>query len=108
MIEFGGPDLSRSRKLRNIQADPRVSFIVDDVATLEETLGPDGQRGRGIEVRGRAEIVPVGQPIMDGFSNELIRIHPHRILALNVNGPGLYARDVTDQSMISGRESEAR
>ena len=48
-IDIGGPTLRESQKFRNIQADPRISFVVDDIATPEESLGPGGQRGRGLE-----------------------------------------------------------
>jgi PPOX class F420-dependent enzyme/OxyR family protein len=58
-IDIGGPALARSQKFRNIQADPRVSFVVDDQA---ETPNPIGQTGRGIEVRGHAEIVTLDPP----------------------------------------------
>jgi pyridoxamine 5'-phosphate oxidase family protein len=54
VIKMGGPELSRSQKYRNIQADPRVSLVVDDQS---ETANPIGQTGRGIEIRGIIEIV---------------------------------------------------
>ena len=80
-IDIGGPELARSQKFRNIQADPRVSFVVDDQA---ETPNPIGQTGRGIEVRGHAEIVTLDPPLIAAFSNETLRIHPHRIIAWNI------------------------
>ncbi|MQA85597.1 MAG: PPOX class F420-dependent oxidoreductase [Streptosporangiales bacterium] len=92
-IEVGGPGLGGSQKFRNIQADPRISFVVDDVAT--EPVGPGGQRGRGLEVRGRAEVLAVDRPLMEGFCREVIRIHPRRVIAWNVDGPGKNARNVT-------------
>jgi len=94
-IDIGGPGLRESQKFRNIQADPRVSFVVDDIATPEESLGPGGQRGRGLEIRGRAETFVVEQPLMDGFSNDVIRIHPRRVVAWNLDGPGPNIRDVS-------------
>jgi pyridoxamine 5'-phosphate oxidase family protein len=94
-IEVGGPALRESRKFRNIQADPRVSFVVDDLATPEETLGPDGQLGRGVEIRGWAETLEGEQPLMNGFTNDLIRIHARRVVAWNLDGPGPNIRDVT-------------
>ncbi|HKF91638.1 MAG TPA: PPOX class F420-dependent oxidoreductase [Acidimicrobiia bacterium] len=94
-IDIGGPALRESQKFRNIQADPRVSFVVDDIATPEESLGPGGQRGRGLEIRGRAETFVVEQPLMDGFSNDVIRIHPRRVVAWNLDGPGPNIRDVS-------------
>jgi pyridoxamine 5'-phosphate oxidase family protein len=95
-IEIGGPDLRSSQKFRNIEADPRVSFVVDDLATPEETVGAHGQRGRGVEIRGRAETVTVERPMMDGFSHDLIRIRGDRIISWNIEGPGTQARDVRD------------
>ena len=66
-IDIGGPALARSQKFRNIQAGPRVSFVVDDQA---EIPNPIGQTGRGIEVRGHAEIVTLDPPLIAAFSNE--------------------------------------
>jgi pyridoxamine 5'-phosphate oxidase family protein len=93
IVEFGGPDLARSQKYRNIQADPRVSFVVDDVA--ERPVGPGGQRGRGIEIRGRAQVLVVDRPLIDGFSRDLVRIRPERVVAWNLDGPGYNARNAS-------------
>ena len=93
-IDIGGPSLRESQKFRNIQSDPRISFVVDDIATPEESLGPGGQRGRGLEIRGRAETLVVEQPLMNGFTNDVIRIHPRRVIAWNLDGPGPNIRDV--------------
>lgn len=95
-IDVGGPDLSSSRKYRNIQADPRVSLVVDD--TAPEPVGPDGQRGRGLEIRGTVEILRLERPLIDGFSNDVLRIHPRRILAWNVGAPGGNNRDVVSHN----------
>jgi pyridoxamine 5'-phosphate oxidase family protein len=80
-IDIGGPALTSSQKFRNIQADPRVSLIVDDQA---DTPNPIGQTGRGIEVRGQAEIVTLDPPLVAGFSSETLRVHPHRVIAWNI------------------------
>jgi pyridoxamine 5'-phosphate oxidase family protein len=80
-IDIGGPALTRSQKFRNVQADPRVSFVVDDQA---ETPNPIGQTGRGIELRGQVEIVTLDPPLIGAFSKETLRIHPHRIVAWNI------------------------
>jgi pyridoxamine 5'-phosphate oxidase family protein len=90
-VEIGGPGLSHSRWFRNIKADPRISLVVDDNA--EEPVGPGGQRGRGLEIRGHAEL-SAGEPAMSGFSNEFVRIHPRRIIAWNLDGPGPNIRDI--------------
>jgi pyridoxamine 5'-phosphate oxidase family protein len=91
-VDVGGPNLGTSRKARNIAADPRVSIVIDDVA--DEPVGPDGQRGRGLEIRGRAELVAVQHPMIEGFSSEVLRIWPHRIRSWNVAGPGSNDRNV--------------
>jgi pyridoxamine 5'-phosphate oxidase family protein len=49
---------------------------------------------RGLEIRGRAETVAVEEPLMQGFSHEVIRIHPRRVIAWNLDGPGPNIRDV--------------
>jgi pyridoxamine 5'-phosphate oxidase family protein len=81
-IDIGGPALTNSQKFRNVQADPRVSFVVDDEA---EKPNPVGQRGRGIEIRGRAEIVTLDPPLIPGFTGDALRIHPRRIVAWNID-----------------------
>jgi pyridoxamine 5'-phosphate oxidase family protein len=80
-IDIGGPALAGSQKFRNVRADPRVSLVVDDQA---ETPNSIGQTGRGIEVRGQAEIVMLDPPLTPGFSSETLRIFPHRIIAWNL------------------------
>jgi pyridoxamine 5'-phosphate oxidase family protein len=80
-IDIGGPALPSSQKFRNIQADPRVSLVVDDQAG---TPNPIGQTGRGIEIRGQAEIVTLDPPLIAAFSSQTFRIHPHRIIAWNI------------------------
>jgi pyridoxamine 5'-phosphate oxidase family protein len=73
-IDIGGRNLAASRKYRNIVADPRVSLVVDDLATTNP-WSP-----RGIEIRGTAEVL-TAEPLRPGFTSDLIRIHPVRILA---------------------------
>lgn len=81
IIEIGGPALSTSQKFRNVTTDPRVSFVVDDQS---ETPNPIGQTGRGIEIRGRIEIVTRDAPLVPGFSPETLQLHPHRIVSWNI------------------------
>ena len=50
-IDIGGPALSDSQKFRNVQTDANVSFVVDDLAAADESIGPHGQLGRGLEIR---------------------------------------------------------
>ena len=48
-IAFGGWRLTESLKFRNLMANNKVAFVVDDVVST------DPWRVRGVEVRGRAE-----------------------------------------------------
>ena len=93
-IDIGGPNLAASRKYRNIEAHPEVSFVVDDFAPAGSTNSPF--RGRGIEIRGRAEALRDQTPPNPYFSGELIRIHPARVVTWNLDPdtPGVHARDV--------------
>jgi pyridoxamine 5'-phosphate oxidase family protein len=91
-IDIGGPDLGRSQKFRNVQADSRISLVVDDQATPEESVGPGGQTGRGLEIRGTVEILVGQQPLIPDFSAEVLRVHPRKILAWNLDGPGRNTR----------------
>jgi pyridoxamine 5'-phosphate oxidase family protein len=81
IIEISGPELAKSQKFRNVQADPRASFVVDDQA---ETPNSIGQTGRGIEIRGRIEIVTRDASLIPDFSHETLHIHPHRLISWNI------------------------
>jgi len=74
-IDIGGHNLGRSQKFRNVQRDGRVTLVVDDLASI------DPWAPRGIEIRGQAEALTDAEPPRPGFSSELIRIHPNRVLA---------------------------
>ena len=71
-IDIGGRNMSSSRKFHNVRADGRVSFVVDDLASIKPWLP------RGVEIRGTA-VALVAAPLDDGSSADLIRIHPLRI-----------------------------
>lgn len=84
-IDIGGRDMGASRKYRNVQGDPRVSFVVDDLASA------DPWSPRGVEIRGRAEAVPAGGALGDGITPELIRIHPTRVLGWGLDSDAFAA-----------------
>ena len=71
-ITFGGWNLTRSLKFRNLMANEKVAFVVDDVVSTKPW------KVRGVEVRGRAELVTT----KDGVT--MIRIIP-----LNIRSWGL-------------------
>ncbi|GAA1815058.1 PPOX class F420-dependent oxidoreductase [Planosporangium flavigriseum] len=88
-IDIGGYNMGASRKFRNVAANGRVAFVVDDVASV------DPWRVRGIEIRGHAEAVR-GAPATPPASNDIIRIHPRRVLSWGIDPdqPGMLRRDV--------------
>jgi len=72
-VLIGGFDLAKSRKFRNLNANPNVAFVVDDLASVNPWTP------RGIEMRGRAEGLTDAEPPVPGFSRELICITPEWI-----------------------------
>ncbi len=90
-IDIGGHGFARRKKYRNVQANPRVAFVVDDLASV------DPWRPRMIEIRGEAEILSEGgQTIQPFFDPEMFRIRPRRIASAGINedGPAPTARSV--------------
>lgn len=96
-IDIGGPDNAKSQKWRNIAKNPAVSFLVDDMTPDEPGAVRPGW-GRGIEIRGHAELLTDHEPPPYGgswFSREVIRIHPHRINSWHLDAEQLnYSRKV--------------
>ncbi|MDH6125761.1 PPOX class F420-dependent oxidoreductase [Kitasatospora sp. GP82] len=95
-IDIGGPKLSSSQKYRNALTNPQVSFLVDDMTPEDDPEAVAPGWGRGVEIRGRAELLVLDQPpLMPGFfSNEAIRIHPERIIPWNLESKGSTPRNV--------------
>jgi pyridoxamine 5'-phosphate oxidase family protein len=91
-IDIGGLHLSQTKKWRDLARNPRIAFVVDDIASR------DPWRVRMIEIRGEAELLENGgREIMARFEDALIRIHPRRIVAFGIeaeNAP-LNARSVS-------------
>jgi pyridoxamine 5'-phosphate oxidase family protein len=74
-VDIGGHVMGNSRKFHNVQKEPQVSLVIDDLSTEK------GWFVRGIEIRGRAEALDDMDPPAPGYSREIIRIHPERILS---------------------------
>jgi len=85
-IDIGGPRLTSTQRHRNVLANPRVAFVVDDMTPDEPGAVKPGM-GRGVEVRGHAETLTVEEPPVapQWFSHEVIRIHPERILSWHID-----------------------
>ncbi|WP_266079950.1 PPOX class F420-dependent oxidoreductase [Haladaptatus caseinilyticus] len=80
-IHIGGRNLSETKKFRDVEHDPHVAFVVDDLASI------DPWRPRGIEIRGRARTFGEGgERFGPGFGAAWIRITPKRIISWGVSG----------------------
>ena len=82
-IEVGGHNLAARRPvyLRNIETNPWVAFVVDDLASVQPWTP------RGVTVRGRAEILTEGgERLGPGFDAMLVRIIPTRITTWGIDG----------------------
>ena len=108
-IDITGMNMAQSAKYKNVQSNPNVAFVADDVPAPQ-----NGAAGvRFLEIRGAAETVTAlpgpGEPGSDGhLAPEIIRIHPRRVLAFNVDPdrPGLEARDVGEDAIYNARWPE--
>ncbi len=76
-IDVGGHGLPRTKKYADVAREGRASIVIDDV------LPP--WRPRGIEVRGRAEVLSSGgEAFGPGWAPEIIRIWPEKVRAWGV------------------------
>jgi pyridoxamine 5'-phosphate oxidase family protein len=93
-IDIAGFNMGASAKYRNVQSNPKVSFVVDEVT------GPGIEGAHFLEVRGVAETVIVAHDGQGTLGAEIIRIRPRRIVGFNVDPdvPGFQVRSlVPDQ-----------
>lgn len=78
-IDIGGHDFAKRKKFRDVQQEPRVAFVVDDVASVEPW------RVRGIEIRGEADILETGgTSIRAGFDSEMFRIRVKHVVSWGI------------------------
>jgi pyridoxamine 5'-phosphate oxidase family protein len=81
-IDIGGHGFARRKKYRDVQRNPRVAFVVDDLASVSPW------RPRMLEIRGEVDVLPDGgTTIQPGFDPQMFRIRPRRIVAYGVDGP---------------------
>src|SRR5579864_2126537 len=82
-IDVGGHDFAKRKKYRDVQRNPLVAIVIDDLASI------DPWRPRMIEVRGEAQILATGgETIGPGFDPDMFRIRPGRIVSLGIAGEG--------------------
>ncbi|WP_327109976.1 PPOX class F420-dependent oxidoreductase [Nocardia sp. NBC_01730] len=77
-IDIAGWNMGASWKFRNLATNNHVAFVVDDIAATQPW------RVRCLEIRGTAEALTDVDPYITGVSREMIRIHPHRIVAFGL------------------------
>lgn len=89
-IDIGGHNMAVSRKYRNVQRNPRVAVVIDDV-----TAGSP-PRIRCLEIRGRAEAIPDPESTTARAGGAIIRIHPRRVISWGIDPAplALGSRDV--------------
>jgi pyridoxamine 5'-phosphate oxidase family protein len=81
-IDVGGHSFAQRKKYRDVQRNPRVAIVVDDLATV------DPWRPRMIEIRGLADILPTGgEAVGPGFDPHIFRVRPRRIVSIGIEGP---------------------
>src|SRR5512133_439081 len=79
-IDVGGHDFAQRKKWRDVQRNPKVAIVADDIASVQPWTV------RGIEVRGQAEILMNGgQAIVPGFDPEMFRITPMHVVSWGIN-----------------------
>lgn len=75
-IDISGHDFAKRKKFRDVQANPKVAFVVDDIASVNPWTV------RGVEIRGEAEVLETGgKELGPGFAHEMFRIKPKRIIS---------------------------
>jgi pyridoxamine 5'-phosphate oxidase family protein len=80
-IEIGGHDFAKRKKFRDMQHNPWVAFVIDDIPSINPWIV------RGIEIRGEAVVLETGGTgIVPNFSPEMIRIKPKRIISWGIEG----------------------
>ncbi|MGP8248640.1 MAG: PPOX class F420-dependent oxidoreductase [Candidatus Dormibacteria bacterium] len=80
-IDVGGHDFATRKKYRDALRHPKVAFVVDDIVSFNPW------RVRGLEVRGDVEVLETGGGgLGPGFSPEMFRIRPRRIVSWGMPG----------------------
>lgn len=85
-IDIGGHDFAKRKKFRDVQKNPRVAFVIDDVPSVNPWTV------RGIEIRGEAAVLMRGgETVMPGFDEPMFRITPRRIVSWGIEASQMEA-----------------
>ncbi|MFI5779247.1 PPOX class F420-dependent oxidoreductase [Nocardia sp. NPDC051570] len=84
-IDIGGPNPEAAR-YRNVRQNPNVSLVVDDMTPDDPNEVKPGW-GRGVEIRGVAEVLTVETPPVapEWFCKDIIRIRPRRVRSWHID-----------------------
>ena len=82
-IDVGGHGMATSKKYRDLQANPRVAIVIDDLASVQPWTP------RGLEVRGIAELHDSGgaERFGRGWDEVWLRIVPERVVSWGIEAP---------------------
>jgi PPOX class F420-dependent enzyme/OxyR family protein len=72
-IDISGRNFAATKKFHNVELNPKVAFLVDDV------LPP--WQPRAVMVQGRAEAIPATPGAGEASSEAIVRITPEHIIA---------------------------
>jgi pyridoxamine 5'-phosphate oxidase family protein len=101
-IDVGGHDFSKRKKFRDVQRNPRVAIVIDDIVSVNPWTV------RGIEIRGEAEVLATGgHEIMRGFDAAMFRIKPKRIVSWGIEGK-YSARSVRSETKKVGNPTSEK
>lgn len=79
-IDIGGHDFAQRKKWRDVQQNPRVAVVIDDIVSVNPWTV------RGLEIRGEAErLMTGGETVIAGFDAAMFRITPKRIVSWGLN-----------------------
>lgn len=106
-IAIVGYRMAASRKFRNVAANGRAAFVVDDIPSVQPF------RVRSLEIRGRAEAIaaPAGSDGTDSAGNTdgaMIIVHPKRIITLGIEDPDQEPHLLAPRSRDVGSASARR
>ena len=83
-IDIGGRRMATSQKFRNVAANGRVAFVVDDLTSTQPW------QPRCVEARGRGEAIAepadsawAGEDL--GWDGAIIRIRPRRVISFGID-----------------------
>lgn len=101
-IDIGGHGMRKSKKWRDLQANPKIAFAVDDLVST------DPWTPRGITIRGRAELHEEGgeQRFGTGWDSAWLTVVPERIIVWGIEGPAFFR--VRTEQLAVGHDTMRR